>query len=408
MASLLSLGMGKLTTAATGQGGSGLASVLGIVANRLQIPTNVANITPNYTSRRSHYASSDGDITAIQCLDVGWFFSTSTYKPVATSTRTFKRFIEYPENTFHQVTWGGATVRTINGSGGDGTIKSDIVLSSVTGKPLVINKGEQFFERTVNLNATVGDFPVIELPAGSATLGLPDGNVAGSDLGNSGTIATSASIASIGAACLIGSIKANARSFVLFGDSITFGQGDITGTGTKGASGYVARILDKSGYPYVKICQKGQSASDVASGNTSIVNFLAQIPFTDAIYEHGVNDLRLGRTKAQIEADYQTLYALSAGRRIVQSTITPRSTSTNSWADVEGQTAATDGNMASLNALNADIREGLANVSAVIDAADVAMSARDSDVFGGPFPPTIDGTHMTSAKAAAMAMLLST
>jgi hypothetical protein len=381
-----------------------VSTTLGLVANRLQIPTSVATIAANFTSRRSHYAHPAGDISGIQCVDVGWYMAQGG--PTAADACTIKRYIEYPAGTFHQVTWAGAASIAI--ASNSGPTKSDVVVSSVTGQPLVIPAGAQFFERTVNLNASVTNFPVQVMPAGCSVLGLPDGNVT-TDQGNGAAIGATSTTNTFGAAALIGSINsAAARSFIVFGDSIAFGQGDVTNVGAKGSSGWVARMLDNLGHTYFKLAMPGQSAYELSISYAKVAALVSVLKYSDVIFEHGVNDLRIGRTLAQILADQQTLYmnVIGPGVRRFQTTITPRTTSSNSWADVAGQSPQTDGNMASLNPLNTAIRAGVANIDFVIETADAAMSARDSDVWGGPFPPVLDGTHPTSARAAALATAL--
>jgi hypothetical protein len=63
--------------------------------------------------------------------------------------------------------------------------------------------------------------------------------------------------------------------------------------------------------------------------------------------------------------------------------------------------------MADLTGLNTDIRAGLANVYAVLEAADAAMSARDSNIHKAPPAGTTDGTHMNSTRVALIAAALS-
>jgi len=63
--------------------------------------------------------------------------------------------------------------------------------------------------------------------------------------------------------------------------------------------------------------------------------------------------------------------------------------------------------MADLNGLNADIRAGLPNISRVLEAADAAMSSRDSDIHKAPPAGTSDGVHFNSTRAALIASLLS-
>jgi hypothetical protein len=206
---------------------------------------------------------------------------------------------------------------------------------------------------------------------------------------------------------MVGTIAAaNAKSFVIVGDSIAWGEGDVSSVGPKGGSGWIARALDVHGYPYVKIAKQGQQATDYVSTMAPTTSFLGKLSFTDMVCEFGINDLRLGRTQAQVLADHQTIYGQFVGKRIHQTTLPPRSSSTDAWATLVNQAGKTDGTMASLNTLNAVIRAKPANVNNVIEAADAAMSARDSDIWTAPPAATLDGTHPVSTKAASMAATL--
>ena len=362
----------------------------GIIGSRFQVPTATASIPINYTSRRIHYASPDGDVSNFRTIDTHFSYVANTISP--SDTRTIKRYIEYPVNVFTQVTWNGQPTVTINGS---------LAISDPIN--LTIPAGAAFWERTVNVNAVVSNFVCIQLPASSQTLGVPDGNAA-SDLGNSGTIGATSVTTTFGAAAMIGDIaSATARSFVITGDSIAFGEGDITTAGAKYGSGWIARALDVYGYPYVKITKPGQMIQEFVSTPTMLIDFINALSFSDLIAEHGVNDLRLSRTQGQILGDQQTVYGWCAGKKITQTTITPRSSTTDAYATTVNQAAKTDGNMAALNPLNAAIRAKPANVTNVLEAADFAMSARDSGIWTAPPAATVDGTHPNSVKAASMA-----
>jgi lysophospholipase L1-like esterase len=276
---------------------------------------------------------------------------------------------------------------------------------------LTIPAGAKFWVRTVlAVGASVG-VPVQELNAGATVLGIDDGNVA-ADQGNSGTISPTSTVNIFGPNAIIGTVNAtSARSFLIVGDSLSWGQGDDSGVGAQDSSGFLQRMLGRLGYPCMTWAKGGQQAADVAP-ITSTLNAdtsSSLMSFTDVILQHGVNDLRLGRTVAQIEADLQTIAATASivGKRIWKTTITPRSDSTDAWATLANQTAKTDGTMASINTLNADIRAGLPNMTNVIEAADAAMSARDSDIHKAPPAGTTDGTHFNSTRAALIASLLS-
>jgi len=253
--------------------------------------------------------------------------------------------------------------------------------------------------------------PIMELNAGASVLGIDDGNVA-ADQGNSGTISATTGINTFGPCAIIGTVNAaNARSFLIVGDSLSWGQGDDSSVGAQDSSGFLQRMLGRLGYPYMTWAKGGQQAADVAPITATLNADTAStlMSFTDVILQHGVNDLRLARTVAQIEADLQTIAATAsiAGKRIWKTTITPRSTSSDSWATTANQAPQTDGTMASLNTLNADIRAGLANMANIIEAADAAMSARDSGIHKAPPAGTVDGTHFNSVRAALIANLLS-
>lgn len=368
-----------------------------IAANRTQYATGVSAVTQPFTSRRTHYASPQGDISNLQTVDINAYLSDIN---VITDgpAYTIKRYIEYPVGVFTQVTWNGAT--SIELAAG----------ARVTSDPvnITIPMGSRFWERTVVLtDATV---PVIVMPAGSSTLGLADGN-SSSDAGNSGTISATSSVNTIGCQAILGNIDhVSPRSFVLLGDSLTFGTNDITNVGVRAGSGWVARMIDGLGYPYTKWAIGGQQATDAVTLVTDLSDDLATMGFTDAIFAWGLNDLRLGRTKTELEADMQTLYTMTAlnGKSVWQTTLTPRTTSTDGYVTTTNQTAKTDGTMSSLNDLNADIRAVPSNVTDIVEAADAFMSARDSDLHKAPPAGTTDGTHPTSTRAALVASLAAT
>lgn len=379
-------------------GAPSIVPSLGVIAaNRTQYNTNTAAINQPYTSRRTHYATMQGAISNLKTVDINRVLNDQGVSTSGGAQHTIKRYIEYPEGVFTQVKWAGQPTVALNSG-------SRIVSDAIN---LTIPAGAKFWERTVVL--TSATIPIIEMPAAHTALGLDDGNVS-ADQGNSGTIPAGANPNSIGCQAILGDVNAsNARSFVIIGDSLAFGSLDNTGVGTYGGSGWIARLLDNAGIPYTKWATGGMRAFDAATLSATL-NADAGVfgAFTDVICEYGLNDLRLSRTAAQILADQQTLYTLAnfAGKRIWQSTITPRSTSTDAWATVKNQTPQTDGTMASLASLNASIRAVPANVFRIIEAADAAMSGRDSGKHKAPPIGTADGTHFNSVRAALVASWL--
>lgn len=376
-----------------------------VVASRCQVATiTLPTVAQNASSMRTHWATTEGAITNLKCIDANWYIA-DTFLPAATGNIiNFKRYIEYPAGVFHQVLWAAASPLVM--ASNSTVYTSDVIISSVTGLPLIIPAGAKFWERTAKTSSGSQVVACQEMPASSIALGIDDGN-SNSDLSNSGSFSPSSLTTTYGSVAIIGDIaKNNAKTFGLLFDSIGWGQNDIAGVDSKFNSGWIARSVGVN-YSYLKIAKKGWSASDLAAipANVAFANLFAVINVSDAIFGHGINDLRLGRTKAQVLADHQTEYARFGSARKYQTTLTPRSDTTDAYATTVNQTPKTDGNMAALTSTNTDIRALPAGLTGIIDAADFAMSARDSNIWGGPFPPTTDGTHPETPKAVAMAAL---
>ncbi len=374
-----------------------------IVANRLQYPNDSQSLNSTNTARREHYASPQGAITNLRPQFM-WNFLNTGGVTGSGAAASLKHTIEYPEGVFHPTMWAGVR-ELVTASNANYT--ADVVISSVTGQPLEIPAGAKFWERTVYISAASKAFPTFAYPASVSTLGVSDGKLAG-DFADSGTIpADTTSAISWGMTALKGTVKATgAKAAIIYGDSLSVGQGENATASAKGSVGMMSRKIDEA-YPNIVIARGGYYASQMATiiGGTAFPNFIAQLGATHAVVQMGLNDLSLGsRTAAQVMASRKTIHDTTAARitgiAAVHTTITPRVNSTSgNYSSVGDQSPKTDGNMADLTPLNALIRaEAL-----VMDYADAAMSARDSNVFSGPFPPVADGTHMLTPKIVAVA-----
>ena len=373
-------------------------TVNSLVATRCQAPTGTAAIALNATCRREHRSPAGSAITAIQTVDIGLYGLIS---PTNSSAYTIKRYIEYPAGTFTQVTWSSSATVTV--SAGGVTTSDSISIS--------IPADTKFWIRTVNVGGAVAAFPQIVLPANATTLGVDDG-VDATDKGNSGTIAASAQANFFGPAAIIGTTATSVRSFLLAGDSLTWGQGDITSVGSRSGSGYMARALDATGYPYCKMADQGHRAALWRQYSQKYQAFLDAIGYTDAICQIGVNDLSSGSSTTQLTFDLSFIANQIAPRTetIAQTTLTPKTSSSDSWAVTGNQTASTTGNMAAINTMNGLIRTGLYGSQRLLEVADAAMSARDSKLWaltGVAGAVTTDGVHPTSLMSATMGSSIS-
>lgn len=403
LAALLIVGSGPAAAFGIGRLGGGNFGHLGgvaaariaaftnsiLVANRNQISTVTAVVPDLHTSRRSHYASPQGAISNLKFVDCGFYIDASFAIANAPASYTIKRYLEYPAGVFTQVTWSAATSVSISGA----HVVSDPVA-------VTIPAGAKFWERTVHISGANRTIPMIELPDFSATIGADD-TYALSDMGNSGTPSGSATNF-LGSVAIIGTVaKGNARAFVVAGDSITWGLGDVTSVGMKGASGWFARGLDPL-FPWMKVARSSVRTEHVLAYGAPVTNLLASVGFTDFVTALGTNDLWQGINHAATVISNQQAIAASwaSGKRFYMPTLPPWTSSTDTWVTTVNQTERVDGFWSELDALNGLIRAHPAGVTNHVEAADATMSARDSGIWQAPPALTTDGLHPSSAGAA--------
>lgn len=206
------------------------------------------------------------------------------------------------------------------------------------------------------------------------------------------------------------------------GDSIASGLGDTSAPVAAGR-GFIRRALGGS-IPHVSIAASGQFITDSTAYRDQLV-----LGCTDIICETLTNDIVGGATAA---ACYTALIArwrkhARRGARAWQTTITPKSASTDSWATTGNQT--TDASNTVRTAVNDWIRDGAPTdaslnpvavgtsttgtlragatghpLAGYFETADTVETARNSGIWkvGYVFTGDSAGLHPTSTGAAAM------
>lgn len=174
----------------------------------------------------------------------------------------------------------------------------------------------------------------------------------------------------------------------IIGDSIAAGTGDADPD-----NGYIRRALGQN-YSYEMVAYPGETISSFMQTQDALSirrkNLFALFPVTHYIVEMGVNSLGSGSWQANLLTLWQRLAA--TGAKVYQTTITPVTTSTDSWATLANQTPTA--NEATRLAMNAYIRSLPAPLSGYFEIADLAESARDSGKWRVDLgTPTTDGTH---------------
>lgn len=204
---------------------------------------------------------------------------------------------------------------------------------------------------------------------------------------------------------------------LIMGDSIAYNSALPT-------LGYIEKGLDGH-YGAINASVAGDRAYWMVAGRRN-KSLLFNDDATTVVCEYGRNDLEDGRTTAQLQANLITIWTAraSTGQRVLQTTITPRTTSTDSWATVSNQTVANVTYESRRVQLNDWLRAGAPMVSGVAAApgtsgallagqanhplhtyweiADEVETARNSGIWRAGY--TDDGLHPTAIGINAAAM----
>lgn len=377
-------GIGKLGAGEGHLGVLGTANAyLGQIATRSWIPNNFFATNKQIMSRTFHYAR---DVISSLQIVIPNFTVVSAAAPNMGengpgATATVTASIEYPAGTFHQATFSGSTSGTIADGG---MIVTDPIAVSIP-------NGAQFFCR-IWYSCAAG------IIYGTSSNGMSTGDgvafgVTTPDLTMSGTVTQATNITGVAPAALIAMTKK--RSVALLGNSRGYGASD-TGD-SSGDLGEMARSIGPS-LAYLNLCVPSDRAIDFTTGSHSTNRRALMSYASSRVSEFGINDVTQGAAPSAIVSALQTIAGYKT-TPIWQTTISPQTTSTDSWATTANQTP--NANNSNRVSLNGSIRAGLAGFAGFFEIADVNESARDSGkwvVNGVANYATPDGIHENRAQ----------
>ena len=356
------------------QGGGVPLAKLGFVATGGELPQN-SNVTNKQMMARSFHVAT----TAINAAQLVFPNFVGQKEVGIGASATVTASIEYPANTFTQVTFGGSTSGTISNGG--------LLFSDMMTLGTQIPQGAIFWVRAY-YTSTAG---ILYETNGLITSGY-DSSVFGvsgiSDLTvTSGAVGT-ASINTYKPAAIIG-LTTN-KSVLIMGDSRVYGYQDTTDT--TGLQGYARLIGRYSGFANV-----GANGDEVKWFLSNGAQRMKLVPYaTHILTDYGVNDVMIEQSSvATILAEWQTFIGLMGNTPVYWGTMEPESTSTDNWATLIGQTTS------SFNSgrvtLNDDLRQGkVSGIAGYVEVADTVESARDSGLWavnGSANWLTPDGIH---------------
>lgn len=363
---------------------------MGQIATRGFVPvTLTAPATATQMMSRSPHISRQA-ITQLKIIIPNFYVNPSApFQELGTgATATVTASIEYPASTFTQVTFnGGATSYDIPDLS---MVTSDFVTVAIPDNTV-------FYVRIYFVCAGGIVYNNVH-PLSSFGAGVESGTSGVTDKTMSGTVTTANS--HLDPCAIIG--WTDKSSIIILGDSKTHGTGDSTADATRDF-GEVARAVGGN-YAYINLARGSDKASAFVDP-TATVNRRALMAYgSHLICNYGYNDVSTDSgptTFANLNLIWT--YARSIGLKVFQTTIGPRTSSSDSWATLAGQTKTTP-NTANTLALNFLIRRAVSNppgvLAGVIEQSNVISSSPDSGLWpvdGTSNKYTADGLHESTA-----------
>jgi lysophospholipase L1-like esterase len=355
---------------------------------------------------------------------------------------TITAAIENPVGGVEPVTFGGQAAGTLAWGG---ILISDPFLAEF---PAMYSGGtyNYFWVRTHVQAGAGGRFPCCLGSDGTAPQaeGYEYGNnLADKSLSGSITAATVGVGGGIRPTLILGSPASGTHPIVLaWGDSITAGTGD---TNASGPLGFLARALYAGNVAYLRFGTPSAFVPNLGdtyqAGNPGVTGTLRGQPerliagCNYVIHQFGVNNIDPilasdSLATLQLKQLRSWTWLARRGAKVYQTTLTPHTTSTDSWATVGNQTVYDSTEQATRIAFNNWMRAGapidpgtLAAVAVgtsgailagaathpltgYFEIADLAESARDSGKWKAGY--TADGIHPNAIGAAALAAGITT
>lgn len=217
--------------------------------------------------------------------------------------------------------------------------------------------------------------------------------------------------------CVLGIPKQRHVAVLGWGDSIMYGSGETgTGDATYGHYGWFDRgLIGVNGYnvPFVNCSRSGDNTraytANFSWGRYALLEFV-----THAVFGMSTNDVGNGYTLAEIQSNCQAAWAAAKrmGVKVYHTTMTPKTTSTDSWATAANQTVTaeydTAGKRGQFNAwLLTQVDAG--NLDGVIDVNAAVADPANPDKWltnGTANYLTADGLHPSTSGHVLMAAVL--
>lgn len=329
----------------------------------------------NSNSRIASWNETGASVTKLRAYYANWFANATNeqdgYNPI-----TVTAAIEYPAGTVTPVTFGGSGSTTIPATGSASLAESDEVTLATA-----IPAGAQYWMRTYVSVAAGGKWPqgYLTNTSNGEAVDFSTGvdKTAGATITNATASATRRSYGPVALKATGFSGASVGKAFAVIGDSLMMGATDVNieaGATAHGNMGFVAKAM-AGYYPVINLGIAGTAAQyNLPANYTRRTALLAKVGVTNVFGDFGNNDLPAARSATQIASDISSiataLKSALPGIKVTWMTITPRTSSTDTWRTAANQTLYSSYYGTPRLDLNTAIRAGISGVDSVFDAAD--------------------------------------
>lgn len=357
----------------------------GLVGTRAKVPASYDTANKQMMAQSFFYTRAT--TSSLQVRFACWYenISASNAEAAPGSNCVVKASVEYPTGTCTPLLFSGSSSVTI-------TAGSDVLSDALS---ISIPNNTKAFIREYMTNASgliytdqVGDWTTGDR-INVGVSGIADQTVTCTAVT---LVAGSMSLP----LAIVGQVPGSQPSVCILGDSIADGTADVY-SGSSGDLGIIARSIGPT-FGYINMGVNSDASSRFNASHTQRAKLLSYC--SSAISEYGHNNFAAdGESLATMEASLATLYTtltanLIGAKTIIQTTILPWTTSTDSWATTVNQT--TSGFQASVAGYNTDLLAasvgppgGFYNTSSVL-----GTGTNNSLWIVSPSPPyTADGVH---------------
>lgn len=272
-----------------------------------------------------------------------------------------------------------------------GYIKADPI-------PLRLYRGQPYFVRTYATVVNGTQIPILQIIPESTRFEFSDSTTASDLTAVSNTLANATPLGVYG----VCAVEATPLGRTLLPMVVGLGDSIMEGVSRTDLFGWFDQVMELARIPHLKLSMSGEQNVQFIGQPGGTLDSLGRIyrgrflsGATDIVSNSSINDINTGATFAQMQTRVLNAAKVAGyyGARFHQATITPYTTSTDSWATLANQTPANAGQETVRTQTNAWLRDGAPvnkTTLAAVATGDASGTTIRAGAYGHPITGIID------------------